>query len=399
MKYLNKVPKLRFPEFSEEWEEKKLGKIVSFSKGKGIPKSALSNSGTKCILYGQLYTTYHEIIEDVTSYTDIDEKELLFGEIGDVLIPSSGETALDMSLASALLVKNVALGGDINILRPKKGSINSKFLSYQINSARKIDLAKIAEGASVVHLYNSNLKSIDVISPTNIKEQEKIADFFTLIDEKIKKQEGKIANLEEYKKGIMQKIFSQEIRFKDGNGGDYPEWEKKKVKEIFGLTRGVVIAKDTISDVKNENNQYPVFSSQTTNNGILGWDNSYDFEGNYLTWTTDGANAGKVFYRSGKFRCTNVCGVLVEKINTKGYANKLIAELLEKETPRYVSYVGNPKLMNNVMSEVSIDIPSLPEQRKIANFLFAIDLKIEKEKEKLGSLKELKKGFMQKMFI
>jgi type I restriction enzyme S subunit len=107
---------------------------------------------------------------------------------------------------------------------------------------------------------------------------------------------------------------------------------------------------------------------------------SYKFDGNYLTWTTDGANAGRVFARYGRFNCTNVCGLLVEREHTKGYANKYMAEALNRVTPGYVSYVGNPKLMNNVMSEVVVQIPSLDEQKRIADFLSTFDKKIEVEK-------------------
>ena len=100
---------------------------------------------------------------------------------------------------------------------------------------------------------------------------------------------------------------------------------------------------------------YPVYSSQTSNNGILGYDTKFDFDGKYLTWTTDGANAGKVFYRNGKFRCTNVCGVLYNDNNK--YVDELTADLLNYETPKHVSYVGNPKLMNNVMGDIKIFLP------------------------------------------
>ena len=109
----------------------------------------------------------------------------------------------------------------------------------------------------------------------------------------------------------------------------------------------------------------------------MGYYNEFLFE-DAITWTTDGANAGTVHFRKGKFYCTNVCGVL---LNSYGYANRCIAEILGRVSKRYVSYVGNPKLMNNVMSEICIYIPSLAEQSHIDDFLLVLDKKIEKQRQ------------------
>lgn len=393
---MNKTPKLRFKEFNGDWESKKLGTLGEFFKGSTLSKANLTEEGKPCILYGELYTRYGEVIKKVISKTNLDDSKLVIGQKNDVLIPSSGETAIDIATASCLQQDNIILGGDLNVFRSDK--LNGIFASYQLNNSKRHEIAKLAQGASVVHVYNTQLTKLKLSVPSK-EEQEKIASFFSLIDDKISLQGEKIEDLKDYKKGMMQKLFSRELRFKDDEGRDYPEWEEKRIKDIFTVTRGVVIAKTKISDLKNEVNKYPVYSSQTTNSGILGYDSDFDFEGNYLTWTTDGANAGKVFKRSGKFRCTNVCGVLVEKNETKGFANKMIAEILNKQTPKHVSYVGNPKLMNGVMSDIKIQVPRIDEQVKISKVLDYIDLKIEKEQEKLNSLNEYKKGLLQQMFV
>ncbi len=403
---MKKVPELRFPEFDGEWEEKRLGEVVSFKKGKGIPKNALSESGSKCILYGQLYTTYNEIIEDVCSYTDIDKKDLLFGKIGDVLIPSSGETALDMSLASALFVENVAVGGDINILRPKKGFINSKFLSYQINSARKIDLAKIAEGASVVHLYNSNLENINVINPVNIKEQEKISNFFTLIDKKVETQEEKIDSLKDYKKGMIQKIFNQEVSFKDENGEDYPEWEKKKLSQIL-KERKFYLEKDNGIPHGSLSKEGVTLKTERFDRDFLVRDSNKQYKVTHK---------GDICYNPANLKfgviCRNNLGTIIfSPIYVTFTVNKNFNDIFMGY------YLTRPDFINRIrryeegtvyerMAVKPIDFlkhsdyfPTLKEQEKIAHFLSDIDVKIEKENEKLVYMKELKKGFMQKMFI
>lgn len=373
----------------EEWEVKKLGDICKFSKGKGISKSDITEEGIECIRYGELYTTYKENITQIFSRTNLDKENLVLSEKNDIIIPSSGETAIDIAKASCVSKDNVALGGDLNIL---KSNQNGVFLSYFLNNIAKKQISSFAQGVSVVHLYAEQLKQVKVAIPP-LKEQEKIAEILSYYDKAIEQQELLIEKEKKFKKGMMQKIFSQEIRFKDDNGEDYPEWEENKIADIFKITRGYVLAKTDIKEKITDNFIYPVFSSQTLNNGLMGFYNKYLYE-NSITWTTDGANAGTVKYRTGKFYCTNVCGVLISDI----YSNKCIAEILAKEAPKHVSYIGNPKLMNNVMGAIKIIIPiSLEEQQKIANFLSDIDNKIELLESKLELLKNEKKGMMQKL--
>jgi type I restriction enzyme S subunit len=149
-----------------------------------------------------------------------------------------------------------------------------------------------------------------------------------------------------------------------------------------------------VNEKQSDVNPYPVFSSQTKNNGLAGFYKDYLYE-DAITWTTDGANAGDVNYRKGKFYCTNVCGVL---INKNGYANKCVAELINTVAKKYVSYVGNPKLMNGVMSQIKIPVPSILEQQKIASCLSSVDEVIAAQSQNLDVLKNHKKGLMQNLF-
>ena len=170
--------------------------------------------------------------------------------------------------------------------------------------------------------------------------------------------------------------------------------EYKRVDEIFNISRGKVMSKDYIKDNAGD---YPVYSSQTENNGVLGLISTYEYDGEYLTWTTDGANAGTVNYREGKFYSTNVNGVL---LSDDGYANKAIAEILDRVAWRHVSRVGNPKLMNNVMSNIKISIPSsFEEQNAISEFLIKFDHLIVLHQRKQNHLKLLKKSLLQQMFM
>ncbi len=147
-------------------------------------------------------------------------------------------------------------------------------------------------------------------------------------------------------------------------------WEQRKVQDIYKITRGYVLAAPETNENPSDDMPYPVYSSQTKNNGLMGYYKDYLYE-DAITWTTDGANAGTVNYRPGKFYCTNVCGVLLSE---EGYANKCAAEALNSVAWKWVSHVGNPKLMNNVMGEIPISLPvSIEEQNQISRFLEEID--------------------------
>jgi type I restriction enzyme S subunit len=195
------------------------------------------------------------------------------------------------------------------------------------------------------------------------------------------------ATTDEAKPALVPKLRFPEFRGAVG-------WELKEVGEVFQVTRGDVLSMGLVQDEKTYVMQYPVYSSQTKNNGLSGYYSDYLFE-DAITWTTDGANAGDVNYRKGKFFCTNVCGVL---LNSKGFANPCVAALINMVSSKYVSYVGNPKLMNGVMSKIPIPFPSIPEQQKIAECLSSVDELVAAQARKLDVLKTHKKGLMQQLF-
>ena len=165
-------------------------------------------------------------------------------------------------------------------------------------------------------------------------------------------------------------------------------WTEIEIGKAFQVTRGYVLPATVVRQDASEEYIYPVYSSQTKDNGLMGYYNDYLYE-NAITWTTDGANAGTVHYRPGKFYCTNVCGVL---LSDEGNANRCVAEILGSISKKYVSYVGNPKLMNNVMSEIKIYVPTIAEQKKIDEFISVIDHRIEKQRELIEHLKKYKRG-------
>ena len=201
------MPNLRFPEFSGEWMSCQLGKIASLSKGEGISKDQRSINGNPCILYGELYTTYStEIIDKVISKTNLPEKGLVKSKANDVIIPASGETAIDISTARCVTRSDVFLGGDLNIIRLK--GQDGKFFSYQLNGVRKKDIAKVAQGVSIVHLHGSDLATVQVNYPS-IGEQQKISGFLSLIDQRIAIQNRIIEDLKKLRTTLCELMFNQ----------------------------------------------------------------------------------------------------------------------------------------------------------------------------------------------
>ncbi len=182
-----------------------------------------------------------------------------------------------------------------------------------------------------------------------------------------------------------------DIRFK----GFEDTWEQRKVGDIFKVTRGYVLAATETDAESSQEKLYPVYSSQTKDNGLMGYYSDCLYE-DAITWTTDGANAGTVNYRAGKFYCTNVCGVL---LSDKVKATKAISEAINLVAKKYVSYVGNPKLMNNVMSDIDITIPSSEEESDaIAAYFMKLEELITLHQKKLEKLENMKKTMLNLMF-
>ena len=168
-------------------------------------------------------------------------------------------------------------------------------------------------------------------------------------------------------------------------------WTKCKVRDICDLGRGRVIG---AQEIEHNPGIFPVYSSQSTNNGKMGAIDTFDFNGEYVTWTTDGAYAGTIFYRNGKFNCTNVCGTLRAK--NPQFCMAFIAFILSTLTKDHVSYVGNPKLMNGIMANIELSVPINPaEQTKIADILLTVDRAIEQTEALIAKQQRIKTGLMQ----
>ena len=391
------VPKLRFKEFCGEWDEKRLGDVYEFKNGLNKEKEFFGK-GTPIVNYMDVNKNTHLYKNTIKGRVQLTKKEIenYSAKKGDLFFTRTSETIDEIGYTAVLLddIEDAVFSGFILRARPKNELIDFKFSGYcfMTREVRK-EIIKKSSMTTRALTSGTSLKQVVFYLPS-LPEQTKIAHFLCTVDDKIQNQEDKITHLENIKKGFMQKIFSRKIRFKDDSGEDFPEWEEKKIKDVFKITRGYVLSANNVEKNINKEYIYPVYSSQTKDKGLLGYYNEYLYE-DAITWTTDGANAGTVHFRRGKFYCTNVCGVLISE---NGYANKCIAEMINRISKKYVSYVGNPKLMNNIMAEIKIDLPCLKEQQKISDILSLLDEKIDTDKETLEHLKQLKKGLLQQMF-
>ena len=392
------VPKLRFREFNDYWNNYLLGNIAEFLKGKGISKSELDDDGkTECIRYGELYVYYNELIDEVKSKTNLENTVL--SKANDVIIPASGETQLDIATCSCVLRSGIALGGDLNIIRTKN---NGLFLSYYLNSKKKFDIARLSQGSSVVHIYASQLKKLNLNLPSLI-EQKKVASFLSAVDEKLKQLTKKKELSEDYKKGIMQKIFSREIRFKDDNGNNYSNWEKKRLEEVIYFFNGKGHEQDVSSD-----GLFIIVNSKfiSTNGKVKKYTNLQKCplqKDNIVMVMSDVPN-GKALAKCYYIEKDNlyslnqrICSLKQKSINMR-----FLFYLLNRNKYflKFDSGVGQTNIKKSEVLSCPLYIPSsIKEQQSIAEFFTEIDKKIEFVSHQLEKTKEFKKGLLQQMFV
>lgn len=382
------IPALRFQEFLSQpgWEEKTLAEIAGIKRGNGLSKSSIIKDGkNSCILYGELFTKYNTIINSVFSKTN--ETSTVTSKAGDILMPTSDVTPKGLAKASVISVDGVLLGGDMNIISPNSEAINSIFLAYSINYFSKKIIDKVS-GSTVKHIYVSDLKDIPYEFPS-LPEQQKIAEFFSALDECIELTADKVKLLKEQKQGYLKKIFNREFVFTDDNGKTYPEWEEKKLGEFSSIKTGKLDANAQV-----ENGRYRFYTCAREYSMI----DTYSFDTEALLVSGNGANVGYVHYYHGKFDAyqrTYVIQILDEY-------TKYVRYYLDFALPKRIHQDKNsgnmPYIVLDTLALMSIRLPAFPEQQKIAEFFSALDEQIELNENKLALLKEQKKGYLQGVF-
>ncbi len=417
-------PKIRFKGYNDEWEQRKLGDIAEFSKGSGYSKGDLIESGTPIILYGRLYTKYETSISEVDTYVEAKDGSV-YSKGGEVIVPASGETAEDIARAATVDKSGVILGGDLNVVSPNE-DINSAFLAISIshgNSQR--ELAKKAQGKSIVHIHNEEIKNLVVPFPTKA-EQNKIVEYFSSLDDLITLHQRKCDEMKTLKKYMLQKMFPQngkkipEIRFEGFTG----EWEQRKLGDILislqnntlsraDLSNETGVAKNVhygdvlikfgeVLDVSKE--KLPMISDESV---LLKYKASFLKNGDVIVAdTAEDTTVGK---------CSEIAG-LDDEIVLSGL-HTIPYRPVEKFASGYLGYYLNSSAYHNqliplmqgikvtsvsksAMQSTNIIYPkSKEEQAKIGSYFQSLDRLITLHQRKCDKLKSIKKFMLQNMFV
>lgn len=377
-KVLN-VPNLRFKEFQGEWEEKRLSEIADLFKGNGISKEQLTDTGEPCILYGELYTKYKsEVISDIFSKTDIDTRKLVKSKANDVIIPCSGETAVDIATARCVPYDNILLGGDLNIIRLY--DCDGSFMSYQLNGKRKYDLAKVAQGVSVVHLYGDHLKGVRTYNPC-LEEQKKIAKLLSLLDERIATQNKIIDKLQTLIKGISSRIFAsiQGIEYRMG--------------DIVTITNGNSNVQDAVTLSKD--GLYPFFDRSED----IKYLPTFLFDKEAIIYPGEGTEFMPRYFK-GKFALHQRCYAIFD-FNEIINARFLYFYLKTRNSYFVKNAVGStvPSLRLDTFQKIKVIIPPKKIQHSVSLCLSSMEQKCNVEKKILHKLLKQKQYLLRQMFI
>ncbi len=406
------VPTLRFKEFEGEIVEYLFNEIFLFSTGKNIKqKEASPEFDTPCVRYGELYHMYNEVINEVINRTNLDKSELLFSEGNEILLPSAGEDPLDIGSASALTLKNIAIGRTINILRPLNENVYSQiFTSYYINQKLRKKISTLAKGSSISNVYNSDLKTLKINLPA-LPEQQKIATFLSAVDEKIQQLSKKKALLEQYRKGLMQQIFSGQLRFKDEHGNTFKAWKKVQLSDLAERVKNKNKIDNqnvlTISAQLGLVSQLEYFNKSVSAKNLTGYylleKDDFAYNKSYSNGYPMGAIKRLKKYDLGVVSTLYICFRFNEKVSLNFMEQYFEFGLQNREIEK-VAQEGarNHGLLNigvNDFFDIDLKIPSIKEQKKIASYLSSIDTKIESVNNQISQTQSFKKGLLQQMFV
>ena len=395
-------PSIRFPEFTGEWKEERLSEIADIYKGAGISKDQLSDNGEPCILYGELYTKYKtETITEVISRTDIDNTKLVRSKANDVIIPCSGETAEDIATARCVIKDGILLGGDLNIIRLH--NYDGSFVSYQLNGKRKYDIAKVAQGVSVVHLYGEHLKGVKTVNPC-LAEQKKISRFLSLLDERIAVQNRLIDRLQSLMIGLNNSLYEQY-----GNdittsfmelGYSYSGLSGKSAKD-FGSGKPFITYLNVYSNiiVDETDYQYVRINDGEKQNIVRTGDVLFTLSSE----TPEEVGIGSVYLGEKEVYLNSFCfGIHIER-NQLAYSPYLSYYVTSTAFRKFIYPFAQGSTRFNLckadFEKASIKLPSLDNQKRISAMLDCIAEKIQAEKAILEYYNIQRQYLLRQMFI
>lgn len=400
-----RVPKLRFPGFTEDWEQCKLGDIATLSKGNGYSKSDLSASGNPIILYGRLYTNYETTIRNVDTFVKLKDKSVI-SQGGEVIVPASGETAENISRASVVKNQGVIIGGDLNVIKVNI-LLDPTFLALTIsNGEQQKELSKRAQGKSVVHLHNSDLQEVNLIFPL-LNEQRKISTLFEKMDNIITLHQRKLNNLKLKKKALLQKLFPK-------NGERYPElrfpgftdaWEQRKFNDLFKERREKTIKENeetllscAITGIYLNSELFSHFRGSST----IGYlkIKKYDLILSAQNLHLGNANIN-LFFENGMI--SPAYKVFELKSIDPYFINAWVKKDATKNFFLKATTEGASQCRKNIEWDVllnqEIPVPNNLEQIAIGKFINKLDMNITLHQRKLDHLQLQKKALLQQMFV
>ncbi|WP_051532658.1 restriction endonuclease subunit S [Fusobacterium perfoetens] len=407
---MKKVPKLRFKEFSDEWEEIK--EDIKILSGNAYPLESYNSEGILLVQGLNIYPGKLIIENPIYIAKNFNNFKHINIKNGDILL-GLNRPIINNELKVCLFENDKAyLYQRAGILHFNKNNINSKFIyQYLRSESFKRKLEKELVGSDQPYIKSDLFKIIKIYSGKYF-EQEKIANFLSSIDKKISLTEEKLELFREYKKGVMQKIFSQELRFKDNEGNDYPKWEEKRLNElVVKLTNGISLNQNL------EKKGYRVTRIETISMGkidinkigfVLTDKNLDEYKLNIGDLLFSNINSvehiGKIAYVDKDYNLYHGMNLLrivfKEQYNSKYFYYILITNKYKKIFEKLCNKAVSQASINQTeLGKIKVKFPILEEQRKIANFLSSIDEKIEKIENELENLKEFKKGLLQQMFV
>jgi type I restriction enzyme S subunit len=408
MNALNKnIPQLRFPGFSGDWVEKKLIELSKDGFNNGVfndPKKV--GSGYKLINVKEMYVG-DEIDYNKLTLVDITKKEFEKNKVlkGDILFTRSSLVKEGIAYSNIYNddYEDVTFDGHLIRMRPKKDLLISKYFSYQLKTTSvRNQLIVRGKTTTMTTIGQQDMATVGVLIPT-LSEQEKIADFLSDVDSKIEKLSRKKDLMSEYKKGVMQKIFSQEIRFKDEDGNYYPDWVEKKLGDVCHFFSG---GTPTSTNKKYYCGDIPFIksgeinalaTSQFITQEAMDSSSAKLVKKDDLLYALYGATSGTVGI--SKINGAINQAVLCIRTDESKLFIKEYLQLRKQDIINTFLQGGQGNLSAQIVKKLKINLPCLDEQKKIAEFLTNLDKKIENIDTELKAVKEFKKGLLQTMFV
>lgn len=410
---MSNVPELRFPEFDGEWEEGTIKSLVhgNLSDGDWINKEYLLPNGKyRIIQTGNISVGKYLNKEKSSKFiSQSSYDELKANEVfpGDILISRLADPA-GRSIIMPNINWKMVTSVDVAIIRPNK-KFESYFLISILNTDKKLyDISKLVSGTSHKRISRKNLEKVKIIYP-KIQEQQKIGNFFSKLDQQIELEEKKLELLEQQKRGYMQKIFSQELRFKDENGNDYPDWKLKKLSNIADIIGGGTPSTkkseywdgdiNWFSPVEIGDKEFVSTSQRRITEKGLEKSSAKMLPIGTVLFTSR-AGIGKTAILSKEATTNQGFQSIVPKENDlDSYFLYSMTSILKRNAEKVGAGSTFSEVSRKQMEQIKLLIPILKEQKQIGRLFQIINRKINKQIHKIELLKQRKKGLLQKMFV